>query len=683
MKCVFLHIISVFIWFKFIFKMRYLFIISIFSVFLFSCSSIEKNIKKAGEASSKGDLEKAVSYYQKAYQLDNNSYKANLGLGVTLADFMERYEEALPYLEKAEKLSPKDTSYDLIYALAKTYHYYERFDDALYNYRRMKRAEALVDDNNRFQAELNQKIDNCLYAQSHTENADPKNYFVSNLGSKINTKMPEYVPAFTEENQFLFTSRRKDDKTEKIDPHDGKYKESMYVSKLENNQFSTPERYTLPDLKAQSKFRKGHESVVSVNNDVKRMFIFRDGKLYDIDIAERTSKDPKKLARTINFGSYQNHACITKDGKYLYFTSDDLGGMGGNDIYKATKKEDGTWGEPENLGSTINTVFDEDGPFISEDGNILYFSSTGHQGFGGFDIFKSEFVNGQWSEPVNLGKPMNSVVNDIFLINLKSGEGYFSSNRRGGKGDMDIYKMVVPNLNKECDDKDSRYIDLLVSDVTEMKKNISFEINGPFKGKELMYSWTISDSANLNKPQQFHYTFQGSGQYPVMIKVATYCDTCLAVYMACKQVTVDIKVPVKPDTFNIDNIHGELTKDQLLALGFDVTPVHFDLNKPTIREDAIQILDKNIEVLKKYTSLNITLTGHADIRGLNLYNKILSHKRAEHVKDYLVKHGIDKKRIIKLIAKGEEEPLVPCADEKSCTEEQHQQNRRVEFSISK
>lgn len=659
---------------------------------IIGCSPINKYIRKAGRQTEKGDLEKARTYYLKAYSIDNNSYRANLGLGVTLAEFMGKYEEALPYLKKAESLSPKDTIGDLFLALGKTYHFTENFDKASLNYRKMKRYESLEDDNNLFEIELQKRIEDCDYAKTHTEQVNPNEYYVANIGSKINTDAAEYVPVITNTNDLIFTSKRKDSKKEKINPLDGKYFESMYSSKIENKIFSSPRRYTIPDLYLKSTFKKGHESIVSMSPDGKKLFVYRNSKLYETEM-NQTVAEPKKLSKKVNLDYYQNHAFLTKDGSTLFFTSEEAkGSVGGNDIYKVTKNADGTWGEPENLGTTINTKLNEDSPFLSDDEKTLYFASTGHPGYGGYDIYKSTYENGNWTEPVNLGKPLNSVGNDVFLTNtIDNTSGYFSSYRMGGKGDMDIYKINYnPTLkNKECPSTQSELLTIIANNVNEqeLKKEISMELTESIKNKVLDYEWTIKDYSDIPKQEKFIQQFKNPGEYSINLKVLAYCDTCIEPIVACKQIITEFKIhPTDPlpllPAVDINTISGELTKEQLLALGFDITPIYFDLNKSDIRQDAALILEKNLEVLKKYPMLKLDIIGNTDARATENYNNQLSKNRALAVKKYLVNSSINKNRILKIEAKGKTQLVNNCIDN-TCDEAQHQLNRRVEFRIFK
>jgi outer membrane protein OmpA-like peptidoglycan-associated protein len=553
------------------------------------------------------------------------------------------------------------------------------------------RYEALEDDDKLFKLELQKRIEDCEYAKTHTQQVNPTNYYIANLGSKINTSAPEYVPVITNTNDLIFTSKRKDDKKEKVNPMDGKYFESMYVSKNENKNFASPRRYTIPDLYLKSAYKKGHESIVSMSPDGKKLFVYRDSKLYETEMNQNTT-EPKKLSKQVNLDYYQNHAYLTKDGTTLFFTSEEAkNSIGGNDIYKVTKKADGTWGEPENLGTTINTKLDEDSPFLSDDEKTLYFASNGHPGYGNYDIYKSSLENGKWSTPINLGKPINSVGHDIFLTNtVDNASGYFSSYRMGGKGDMDIYKVnYEPSLkNKECTTTESSLVSIIVNELNpqELKKEIAMELVESVKNKVLDYEWSIKDYTDLPKQQKFIQQFNNPGNYTINLKVLMWCDTCVEPILACTQIASAFSVhptdPLPPKGLDLNTVSGELTKEQLLVLGFDITPVYFDFNKSDIRADAAQLLAKNSEVLKKYPMLKLIIVGNTDARASENYNNLLSSNRALAVKKYLVNETIAKNRIIKLEAKGKSQLVNNCIDN-ACDDSQHQLNRRVEFKVIK
>ncbi len=400
-----------------------------------------------------------------------------------------------------------------------------------------------------------------------------------------------------------------------------------------------------------------------------------------------------RVAEKVNLDYYQNHAYLTKDEKTLYFTSEQAkGGVGGNDIYKITKNENGTWGEPENLGITINTKRDEDSPYVSDDGNTLYFASNGHPGYGSYDIYKSTFENGAWTEPVNLGKPLNTVGHDIFLTNTNdAGTGYFASNRKGGKGDMDIYKVnYKPNNSEPCSNFESDFITINSMDENpnDFKQQFSFELNERIKDKVIDFSWTIAEDANLPKEQTVEYTFIQKGNYPIQLRVVNWCDTCLSPVVTCKQIMTEFKIyprdPLPPKDLDIVNIAvgSKLTKDQLVQIGFDVTPLYFDFNKAALRDEATNILDKNNAILKKYPMLSINLIGNTDARASENYNNQLSKNRAIAAKNYLAKNGFSKKRILSIKGNGKSQLVNTCKGEE-CEDALHQLNRRVEFEVIK
>ncbi|MCE3260790.1 MAG: hypothetical protein K0S12_2431, partial [Bacteroidetes bacterium] len=277
---------------------------------------------------------------------------------------------------------------------------------------------------------LSKRIADCKYAMSHTEVNPPQEQWVKNVGKPLNTEMPEYSPVAVP-NGIIFTSQRKDDPKEKKNGVDGRYFEKMYMCQIKDGAFGQPARYTLPGYEKNNKFNKTNESVISASSDNKKLYVYRDGKIYESDLND-PSKGAVKMDNTINFSHLQNHASVSKDGKTIFFTSESDRGIGGTDIYRAVKNEDGDWSPPELVG--FNTLYNEDSPYLAEDGT-LFFASNGLPGYGGYDIYKTRFINGQWTTPENLGLPVNSPGDDIYFA-LKPGspDGYYASSRAGGYG---------------------------------------------------------------------------------------------------------------------------------------------------------------------------------------------------------------------------------------------------------
>ncbi|MBA3665599.1 MAG: OmpA family protein [Bacteroidetes bacterium] len=669
------------------------FVLIISAVFTLSAARpSNKYLRKAIRETEKGHIYAAKTLYEKALEKEPDNYRANLGMGLLLCELMDNYDKALPYLEKAYKTSGKDTLGDLLYALGKCYHNNSQFEKAISFFDRMKNFED-YEGEIEFQKDIQKRKADCLYALAHTSTENADKWYIVNAGKTINTDMPEYVPVLTPQNELIFTSRRQDDAKEKVSYLDGKYFESMYIAKVDKQGFKDLRRYSLPDEYLNSRFTKNHESVVSMSSDGSKLFTYHNNKIFEINMDQRKSQKPTKLLKTINFDYYQNHAFLTRDGNTLYFTSEAKGGVGGIDIYKATKIKEGEWSTPENIGEPVNTSFDEDAPFITDDGKTMYFASTGHEGYGNFDIYKSELgADGKWGKPVNLGAPINSPAHDIFMIQDSKAEvGYFSSSRPEGYGDMDIYKIIyLDNYNKECPATKVQAITLTTIDGNTEDYANGIEVKIPSNYKILSYEWTVNGQVVESASPSLSYNYKEPGTYTVTSKTIAYCDTCLSPVIACntlenrfeKAKTDSVPVVVKNnnDVVDLKNVKGQLNSDQLASIGFNMSPVLFDFNKSELRADGEEILKNNVEVLKKHHGLKVEIIGYTDSRGSKAYNEALSERRAGSVKKYLTKSGVNMKQIKFSKGKGFSEPAVDCKD-KACDDQAHQQNRRVIFRV--
>lgn len=658
-------------------------------LFLSSFGPVNKYLRKAARQTGKGNIKAAKGYYKLALEKEPENYKANLGMGLLLSEVVEDYPGATAYLEKALSKSEKDTLVDLFYALGKCYQHAGNFNKAIAFFNRLKGYQDFEGELN-FEKEIPKRIADCNYALEHAADKMPDSYYTVNAGKVINTEMPEYVPVLTPQNELIFTSKRQDDKREKINYLDGKFFESMYIAKIEPNGFSNTRRYTLPDEFMKSKYKRGHESVVSMSPDGKKLFTYHNNKIFEINMEQRANEKPHQLLKTINFDYYQNHAFLTKDGHTLYFTSEAEGGLGGIDIYKSTKTGEGQWSKPENLGAPINTEFDEDAPFVSDDGKTLYFASTGHKGFGNYDIYKCTLTDGKWGEPENLGQPVNSPGHDIFLVMDGNGaNGYFSSSRNGGHGDMDIYKIVSLNSVPACLTATSSVVSTVVTDENAKDFANTIAVKVPANFKVLGYEWEVNGIKIDHAEPQLNYDFRSAGSFSTVTKVIAYCDTCLSVTAMCvlteskfDGVKIDLSVLTNTATApDINLMKGELTNEQLLALGFNINPVLFDLNKSEVRTDGGSIISNNIEVLKKYPTLRVEIIGYTDARGSEVLNKALSDKRAGDVKRFMTKAGIPLKQIKSAQGKGSDNLVNNCGKDVTCSEAEHQQNRRVVFRV--
>ena len=412
-----------------------------------------------------------------------------------------------------------------------------------------------------------------------------------------------------------------------------------------------------------------HESSVTVSPDGTRMYFDRND--YFNGKYKKSEQGINELnifyAENVNgqWGNVQSvpfnnrefstsHPALSPDGKTLYFSSDRPGGMGNADLYKVAINEDGTFGEPENLGEGINTEGREVFPFVDANGT-LYFSSDAHLGIGGLDVFSAPARGNGFGEVKNLGLGINSSKDDFaFTFNPETEEGYVSSNREGGKGSDDIYKI---KKIETCD----LPINVLVVDATT---------NEPLSGARI----DLFDNRE-NKLKTQNTTADGKSE----VLAACDQDHVVQVFMegyesnaetvpAFKEGMKDITIALRP----IDDIvDGDLVK---------LNAIFFDFDKHNIKPQAAFELDKLVELMKKNESMVIKVEGHTDSRGSASYNMTLSDRRAKSTVQYVISKGISKDRISGE-GFGESRPAVDCGG--NCTKEEHQQNRRSDFIVVK
>lgn len=356
------------------------------------------------------------------------------------------------------------------------------------------------------------------------------------------------------------------------------------------------------------------------------------------------------------------HAAISNDGSTLYYTSDQPGGVGQTDLWYSTRMPDGSWGTPVNCGPQINTTEAEEFPVIAPDGT-LYFSSKGHAGMGGFDVFAAQGEGKQWSTPVNMRVPVNSPADDFSFMIDEQSRGYLSSNRKGGMGDDDIYSFMM-EVSKTPFLQPDRNVLILAATVLD-KVN-----NNP-----------VPDAFTLIKqpPQDRQWTQitpADGTNYLVLNSDSKY--TAEAYKGARKALPVEVSTAGR--TAN-DTIRVTLYLDVLTTTSesLAIENIYYDFNKSFIRTDAAAILDKLVTLLEEHPSATVLLTAHTDIRGSDTYNIALSRQRAEKAKTYLLQKGISSGRISTNF-QGKRAPSDNCDP---CNEAQHQSNRRTNIQILK
>ena len=369
---------------------------------------------------------------------------------------------------------------------------------------------------------------------------------------------------------------------------------------------------------------------------------------------------------TFNSDQYNvAHPALSPDEKYLYFASDMPGSFGNSDIFRVEILGDNQYGTPENLGNIINTAGRESFPYISKD-NVLYYSSDGIPGLGGLDIFAVKFnADSSTSKPVNIGMPGNSADDDFcFVFNSDSKIGFLTSNRPGGKGKDDIYsfhedKPLLFSCQKNIKGivKDAKTKAIIANAKVILSDKVMKEVSTDQSKTDGTFTF---EKVNCNDS---HYYLRGEKE---------------------KYETAEVNVTVGKDEVLYEILLNPrevaIKKGMDLAKVFEIKEIKFDYNKADIRSDAAVELTKIVEVMREYPKMKIDIRSHTDSRGADSYNLKLSDRRAKATLEWIVKQGIDRKRL-KAKGYGETRLVNGCSNGVPCTEEEHQENRRSEFIV--
>jgi len=382
------------------------------------------------------DYQDALPCYLQLYEKIPDNGNIAYRIGACYLNITGRKNLAIDYLEKASKnLSAKikegsiteySALYDALYELGKAYLINYQFDNAKEAF--MRYSETLLPDDRENIDFINQQIKSCDIAKDYI--SKPVSFTEENLGPLFNDDKSNFNPVISADGKtFAFMVALK-------------FYDAIMLSKLVGNKWSPPVNIT-PELQTE-----GDIYISCLSSDGKILYLSKDDN-YNSDIFTSTYDGTTwgqtvKLNKNINTRYWESHGFVTEDGEQLIFASDRPGGFGGLDLY-LSKKVNGDWGPPVNLGPEINTQFNEDRPFLINNGKILFFSSQGHSTMGGYDLFRSELQsNGLWSKPSNLGYPINTPDDNIFFMPVENGNaGYYSTNKDpAGEGKEDIYKIT-------------------------------------------------------------------------------------------------------------------------------------------------------------------------------------------------------------------------------------------------
>lgn len=399
--------------------------------------TINNYLSEAKKQRAKLDYPIAIDMYQQALALEPTNANALEGLIEIYLYRYEIYDSAEVYLLKRINSMVSDTNVLVFYDYARCLQMQERHYEAIEKYLDFKTNYLGGKKLNYINDELNERLETSRYAIKNksivNENAT---YTVENMDFYINSVDPEYTPIFLEKDSILlFNARYKDFENEDVS-EDSKYFENIYYFNLIESVSSS---YN-PGIE-----QENHHAVVGKRSDNDDILVFYLNKIWTSSIAQDRLNELTELPEIFGKYYFQPHGVFANNGTTFIFSAMDRPEFDGGDLnLYISHLIDTTWTTPEPISPLINSEKNEDSPFLSADGKTLYFSSKGHNSSGGYDFYKSELKNGEWTYPENLGYPMNSAGDDIYLSFTDDGKtGFFSSNRNGGFGGMDIYTFTV------------------------------------------------------------------------------------------------------------------------------------------------------------------------------------------------------------------------------------------------
>lgn len=639
-------------------------------------------LKKADRLYESGDLKEALKTYSLIVEGDSNHLRANFMTGICYIESINK-ARSLSYFKKAYDLSPS-VSPRILYYLAYASHLGYQFDTAIDYYNQY--LNTLTDKTNTSLSAKEKKeeriktlkqIEECKTGKQLVANPDT-GVKIRNLGPVINSVYPDYGPIITPDEKYLYFTSKREGSTGGMKDRKTDFFEDIYFSEYTDSGWTTPQALPSPintDL---------HESCIAISSDGTELYLYIDNDQYKGDIFHskmvgNTWTKPQPFSIMINTDHIENSMTLSQDGLTLFFSSNKPGGIGGKDLYMSKRKKSGGWETPQNLGYNINTEYDEEGPFLAADGKTMYFSSKGHAGMGGYDLFKSVYdsVSQKWSEPENLGYPINSTDDDIYFVLAGSGKyGYFASVKDDGIGDLDIYRILMPGFTEEdstlmtmadsvtVEEKDSL---MLASAIEIHIKVFDREDNLPLDAKIEVFS----------EKGKFLYKGQTkNGRLQLPVKEDTPRNLLVALQKEgyiFKTVTVNIPTPEEFKQI----VDKPIFMDKV-AVGVRtiLSNIYFDFDMATLKSSSDIELHKLRRLLAENPTLKIRIDGHTDNIGSPQYNKELSHRRAKAVVTWLINHGISSNRLSSK-GYGQEVPLASNDDE----EEGRELNRRTEFVI--
>ena len=622
----------------------------------------------------------ALPHFLEAQKINPSNGALNLEIGDCYLNMGDK-GSALPHLQKAAELETGPAAPRAHYLLGRAYQLNARWAEGIKEFEKakpvatgpVKKGQPNLDA---LSAEVGRRLGECKAGLRLSQH--PLRVFVDNLGPTVNSPEDERNPLVTADESGLFlTSHRAGAQGGNKQPDGRGYLPDVYHAARTDQDWGPARTLNAPVNS------NGADVAVAVSADGQRLLLHADGDEADLSEAHLAPggwSKPRALGSHINTKYRESSATFSPDGRFVYFVSEKPeGSLGGRDIYKA--EIDGK-NPPVNLGPAINTPYDEEGVFMQPDGKTLLFSSQGHGTMGGFDIFKSVYENGKWSEPENLGAPINTPNDDLYFVTTASGRyGYFASDRPGGTGGLDLYRVTFLGAVKQPQlDQDDRLLSEQTRLVREPKPALVVPVVTP---NVTLLKGVVTNIANQQPvPAKLDVINNANGQV-----IATYQTTPTGRFLVPLPSGTNYALVVQNEDFlnYFDNVnkpadagYAETRHDirlQKLEAGSNIVlhNVFFDPGQAVLRPESTPELTRLAQLLSDHSRLKLHLAGHTDEAATPDQNQDLSSRRVLAIMAWLVAHKIKPER---LTATGYG-ATVPYND----TDAGRLLNRRTEFKV--
>jgi outer membrane protein OmpA-like peptidoglycan-associated protein len=565
------------------------------------------------------DFQEALPLYKQLYNFDPNNANVNYRIGLCYLNIPGLKSKSIEFLERAknnltesyqegsfrEDKAPLNT----FFHLGEAYRVHGNMIQAKEYYTMFKNTLSTRDV---FNHDLvTQQIQSCARA-------------IDMMKNPLDIKL-EALPMFGENQKYQYNPILSYDGNTMVFTAQEKFYNAIYWVRQFEGQWGVPINITL-DLAVE-----GEVYTTSLNANGTELFLFSNdrgiGNLYHSTFSNGTWGKAKRLGRAINTRGWETHASISPDGRTLFFTSNMRGGVGGIDIYYSQRLESGDWGPAQNIGSTINTPYNEESPFLSADGNTLYFSSQGHNSMGGYDIFYSQRTDdGQWSSPTNMGYPINTPDDDLFYFPIDDNTGLVALIQESNPNVRVIHRLSIQHPHTRVD------VAIVGSIILDDGKTIT--------PSELSISLVDSKTGNTVFAEP---AIDSLGGFSIPVEPGAYRLVAIGEGYTANSLSLVIPDSYSRGTYPVE---VRLTPQQVTEGEFlIIRSIHFDFDSDVLGRDAEFELEKIYLLMEQYSSLVIEVSGHTDNMGSSAYNHKLSLRRAEAVINHLVEKGIAKDRL--------------------------------------